>query len=309
MTQIIKNIETAVKELLGGSIVALPTETVYGLGANALDADAALKIFEAKQRPRFNPLIVHVKNVTDFEKYAEDIPDDVYKLAEKFSPGPISYIVKKKKIIPDIITSGSKFVALRVPSHELFRKVLEESGIPVCAPSANRFSGISPVCAEDVMKELGGKINYILDGGKSVLGIESTVVNFTEEGVEILRNGFITKEEIEKVIGKTISGFSEKNISPGMLKVHYAPEKPMYFVKSFDEVKHINDRKIGLLDFSGYKDSREIALNLFSDLRNLDEMNIDFIVCKKTEESGLGVAINERLEKAAKGYLPKELSG
>lgn len=305
MTKIIKNTDTAVRELLSGNIVALPTETVYGLGANALNAEAVVKIYEAKQRPRFNPVIVHVTDADEFEKYAEEIPQAVYKLAEKFSPGPISYVLKKRKIIPDMVTAGNDSVALRIPSHGLFQKVLMEAGVPVCAPSANRFGKISPTSAEEVLKELDGRINFILDGGKCSIGIESTVVSFIDEEIRILRHGFITKEEIEKVTGKTAGSKPDKLISPGMMKVHYAPNTPLYFVNGFEEVKKFKDKRIGVLNFSKYRDNREIALNLFSDLRILDEMNFDFIVCKKTEDEGLGMAINERLEKAASGYLPE----
>lgn len=304
MTKIITDTDIAVDELINGGIIALPTETVYGLCANALNPEAVIKIYEAKHRPRFNPIIVHVKDVSEFEKYAQDIPEVVYRLAEKFSPGPISYVLKKKNIIPDIVTAGNNSVALRVPAHELFKKVLDDSGIPVCAPSANIFTSISPVSALDVLKELGDKINYILDGGRCKIGIESTVVSFIEGEINILRHGFITKEEIEKITGKISYKKSDKFVSPGMMKVHYAPGTPMYFVNSFDEVKKIKNKKVGLLDFSKYKDNREIALNLFSDLRNLDEKNLDLIVCKRADDTGLGVAINERLEKAARGKLP-----
>lgn len=305
MTKIINDISVVSAEILSGNTVALPTETVYGLGANALNAEAVIKIFEAKHRPRFNPVIVHVKSVEEFEKYGENIPGAVYKLAEKFSPGPISYVVKKKKLIPYIVTAGSETVALRIPSHELFQKVLKETGVPICAPSANRFGKISPTTAEEVLKELDGKIRYILDGGRCSVGIESTVVSFIEEEVKILRHGYITREQIEEITGKTGVWNKPENISPGMLKIHYAPETPLYFVNDFEEIKKIKDRKIGILDFSKYRDNGETALNLFSDLRMLDEGGFDFIVCMKTDGIGIGAAINERLEKAGKGYLGK----
>ena len=221
MTQITKNIETAVEELINGQVVALPTETVYGLSANALVADSVLKIFEIKKRPQFNPLIVHVSNVTELEKYALNIPDDVYALAEKFSPGPITFVLKKKKIIRDVVTSGLDSVALRIPSHPMFREVLQISEIPLAAPSANMFGRISPTTAKEVMKELEGKVNYVLDGGKCKVGIESTVISFLDDRIKILRPGFITKENIENIIGKKV--FRGKNTditSPGLLKFH-----------------------------------------------------------------------------------------
>lgn len=303
VTKITTNIEIAAKEILNGNVVGLPTETVYGLGANALDKTAVIKIYETKERPEFNPVIVHVSDADDFEKYAVNIPENVYKLAEKFSPGPLTFVVKKKNVIPEIVTAGNDSVGLRIPSHPVFRKVLTETRLPIAAPSANMFGKISPTSAEDVLSELNGKINYILDGGKCEIGIESTVISFVENEIKILRHGYITKEQIEKVIGKLNYSTSKKIISPGQLKSHYAPSTPLYFVNDFNEVKNYTGKKIGLLDFSGYKDMKEIALNLFSDLRKLDSESFEFIVCKKVSDEGLGFAINDRLERAGYGQL------
>ncbi len=298
MTQIITNIDLAVNEILTGNVVALPTETVYGLGANALNVNAVIKIYETKDRPKFNPVIVHVYDVNDLQKYADNIPEAVYRLAEKFSPGPLTFVLKKKNIIPDIVTAGNESVGLRIPSHKLFREVLKASKLPVAAPSANRAGRISPTSAADVMSELNGKINYILDGGKSEIGIESTIISFLDDEIKILRHGYVTKEDIEKVTGKISDGVTDKIISPGLLKTHYAPRTPLYITENFEKVKNNNGKKIGILDFSKYKDSKEIALNLFSDLRKLDEMNFDYIVAKKVEDKGLGIAINDRLMRA-----------
>jgi len=302
VTKTVNQISIAVKEILSGNIVALPTETVYGLAANALNENAVLKIFEVKERPRFNPMIVHIYDIDQMEKYAIDIPEKVYLLAEKFSPGPITFIIKKKNIVPDIVTSGNDSVGLRIPAHPVFREVLKESGVPLSAPSANRSGKISPTSAKDVLKELDGKIDYILDGGNCSIGIESTVVSFID-GIEILRHGFITKGEIENIIGKVGKKNFDKIISPGLLKSHYAPSTPLYFTDDMNEMKKFSSDKIGILDFSKYKNKKEIALNLFSDLRNLDEMNFDMIVCEKTEDKGIGIAINERLEKASNGFI------
>ena len=212
MTRIIKNPDIAVKELLKGNVIALPTETVYGLGANGLDRNAVLKIFEVKKRPHFNPLILHVYSTDDFTKYCKNIPDVVYKLAEKFSPGPITFILSKKSIVPDIVTAGLDTVAIRIPSHNLFRIVLKKSGLVVAAPSANLFGRISPTSASDVLKELGGKINYILDGGQSKVGIESTVIGFINGKISILRHGFISEKDINSVTKGSI-----KILKPGIL--------------------------------------------------------------------------------------------
>lgn len=303
MTKIITDIKTAVNEIINGNVVGLPTETVYGLGANALSENAVIKIFETKSRPEFNPIIVHVSDLNEFEKYAVNTPEEVYKLADKFSPGPVTYILKKKNIIPDIVTAGNDSIGLRIPSHPVFRKVLQETGLPIAAPSANRSGKISPTSAEDVLSELNGKINYILDGGKCEIGIESTVISFTENEIKILRHGFVTREQIESVTGKKVNYGSDKIISPGQMKSHYAPATPLYFVNDYSEINNYALKKIGLLDFSKYRDTKEIAVNLFSDLRKLDSGNYDIIVCKKVEEKELGIAINDRLERAGRGHL------
>lgn len=305
MTRIIKNTRIAVSEILKGNVIGLPTETVYGLGADALNPDAVIKIFEVKRRPRFNPLIVHVHSAFEFEKYAKDIPGDVYKIAEKFSPGPVTFILKKKNIIPDIVTAGLDTVAIRIPDHPLFLKVLKNLGRPVAAPSANIFGRISPTNADDVFKELNGKINYILDGGRSKVGIESTIISFLNNKITILRPGFVTAAEIENITGKTV--ISRKNtgkiLSPGMLKSHYAPVKPLYITTDtyFEGRKEILGA--GILDLMKYNNLNTAVSKLFSALRKLDEKDYDFIIAIKVPDTGIGVAINDRLERASKGTV------
>lgn len=298
MTLITKDIDTAVKELLSGNVVGLPTETVYGLGADALNDKAVLKIYETKERPAFNPVIVHVYDIESMGKYSVNIPDEAYKLAEKFSPGPVTFVLRKRNNIPDIVTAGNDTIGLRIPSHPVFREVLKESDLPIAAPSANRAGRISPTSAEDVMSELKDRINFILDGGKCRIGIESTIISFTGEYPEILRHGFVTKEDIENVIGKTKEYHSGIIISPGQLKSHYAPSTPL--ICEDDLLKEdVSDKKTGKLDLSKYSDYKEIALNLFSDLRKMDEQNFDLIVWKKLKDEGLGIAINDRLSRAS----------
>ena len=299
MTIITKDFYKAAEEIISGNVVGLPTETVYGLGADALNENAVLKIYETKDRPVFNPVIVHVYDINELEKYAENIPDEAYKLAEKFSPGPVTFVLKKKRTIPDIVTSGNESVGLRIPSHKLFRKVLKETMLPIAAPSANRSGRISPTSAEDVLSELEGRINFILDGGTCEIGIESTIISFFDEDVKILRHGFVTKEDIEKVIGKISENKPGKIISPGLLKSHYAPVTPLRCVDDFERIKNVSDNNIGVLDFSKYNDFREIAMNLFSDLRKLDNQNYDLLVWKKLDDKGLGIAINDRLTRAS----------
>ncbi len=303
MTKIIKDIDIAADEIIKGNVIGLPTETVYGLGANALNENAVLKIFETKERPLFNPLIVHVSVIGELEKYGVDIPDEVYNLAEKFSPGPITYIVRKNKIIPDIVSAGLECIALRIPSHKMFREVLFRSEMPIAAPSANRSGKISPTSARDVLSELEGKIKYILDGGNCEIGIESTVMSFVGDEVKILRHGAVTKKEIEKVTGKILDGMNGKIISPGQSKNHYAPVTPLYIVQDFENLEKIKEKRIGVLDFSCYRNNREIALNLYSDMRKLDTEKFDLIICRKVKEQGLGIAINDRLQRASLGEM------
>jgi len=267
-----------------------------------------LKIFETKKRPDFNPLIVHVSGIEDFKKYTVEIPDEVYKIAEKYSPGPITYVIRKNKVIPDIVTAGMDTVALRIPSHDMFREVLNSCGKPIAAPSANMFGKISPTTAEEVKKELDGKIEYILDGGKCPIGIESTVISFAEDRIFILRPGFVTKEEIEKLLGKEIEDrkFNAGKLrSPGLLKSHYAPVTPLYFTDNIEYFKIIKGN-IGIVDFSKYGDLKDAALNLFSDLRKADEQKFDYIITSKVENKGLGIAINDRLLKASSGNITLE---
>lgn len=326
MTEITKKIDFAVSEILKGNVVALPTETVYGLGANGLNKNAVLKIYEIKKRPHFNPLILHIYSIDDLKKYAKHIPDEVYKLAESFSPGPITFVLEKKSIIPDIVTAGLDSVAVRFPSHKMFRRVLKECKVPIAAPSANMFGRISPVTARDVNKELKGKINYILDGGKCEVGIESTVISFLNDRVKILRPGYITQKDIEKVIGKklvenrklkaenrkwkkengkSIIGFAggKKYLSPGLLKSHYAPLTPLYIVEDLNSLTKISKQNFYHIDFSKYKNLKSIASNLFKEFRKADEKKYDFITIQKVENTGLGIAINDRIEKASTGNI------
>jgi L-threonylcarbamoyladenylate synthase len=307
MAEIIGDINLVVKELLKGKPVALPTETVYGLAANALNPDAVLNIYKIKNRPQFNPLIVHIKDIFDIEKYAIDIPEDVIILADKFSPGPLTFVLKKKSIIPDIVTAGLDTVALRIPAHKLFLEVLKKIDFPLAAPSANMFGKISPTTASEVQNEVKGKVKYILDGGKCNIGIESTVIDLSTDKISILRPGFITKEQIESVIGREVFYFEQdiqNNISsPGMLKSHYAPASPLYIYYDEPVLEFMKGKNYGFLDFSGYKNVKEIAVNLFSDLRKLDTENYEFILAKKVKDTGLGVAINDRLSRASKGTI------
>ncbi|MBI5403198.1 MAG: threonylcarbamoyl-AMP synthase [Ignavibacteriae bacterium] len=317
MTEITKKIGIAVKEILKGNVVALPTETVYGLGANGLNKNAVLKIYEVKKRPHFNPLILHLYGIDDLKKYAKHIPEEVYKLAEAYSPGPITYVLERKSIVPDIVTAGLDSVAVRFPSHKMFREVLKQSEVPIAAPSANRFGRISPVTARDVYKELNGKINYILDGGRCEVGIESTVISFLEGKIKILRPGYVTAKDIEKITGnkfrengkrKMENGKEhflnkKKYLSPGLLKSHYAPLTPLYIVEDLSALTRISKQNFYHINLSGYKNLKSAASNLFKEFRKADEKKYDFITIQKVENTGLGIAINDRIEKASTGTI------
>ncbi len=310
------DISFAADLLRKGELVAIPTETVYGLAANALNPDAVLKIYETKNRPAFNPLIVHVHDADDFSKYANEVPDLVKKLAKKFSPGPLTFVLPKKNIIPDIVTGGGETVALRVPGHPLTLKLLSQLDFPLAAPSANPFGYISPVNAFHVKDQLDGKIPYILDGGNCMVGVESTVVTVENGKLIVLRLGGVAVESLKDVAGDVelrINNSSNPN-SPGQLKSHYAPGIPLRFGNMEELLKKYPTEKKAILSFlqkhsdstilaeeilSPSGDLLEAARNLFSAMRRLDQSEAEIILAEKFPEHGLGLAINDRLERAA----------
>ncbi len=309
------DISKAVELLKKGELVAIPTETVYGLAANALNPDAVLKIFETKGRPSFNPLIVHVHDVREFRKYVKEVPELIKTLAEKFSPGPITFVLPKKNIIPDIVTGGGDTVALRIPGHPLTLKLLSQLDFPLAAPSANPFGYISPVDARHVKDQLDGKIPYILDGGQCMIGIESTVVTVIDKKLIVFRLGGVSLEDLKEVVGEVelrINNFSNPN-SPGQLKSHYAPRIPLRLGKIKELMGKYSGKKIAILSFTknyseecfanqvlSYSgDLHEAARNLFTALRKLDNSEAEIILAEKFPDHGLGLAINDRLERAS----------
>ncbi len=315
-TQTGTDIHHAVDLLKAGELVAIPTETVYGLAANALNPDAVLKIYETKGRPAFNPLIVHVHDFGEFEKYASEVHPLIKTLAEKFSPGPLTYVLPKKSIVPDIVTGGGETVALRVPGHPLTLKLLSQLDFPLAAPSANPFGYISPVLAEHVAEQLDGKIPYILDGGHSMIGLESTVVTVENNKLVVLRIGGVPLEDLHEVAGELELriNLSSNPKSPGQLKSHYAPRIPLVFGDVSQLIQSHSGKKIALLVFSERnhstnvvaqevlspaRDIKEAARNLFAALRRLDKTNADVILAERFPEFGFGLAINDRLERAA----------
>lgn len=309
-----KHIDTAAKTLENGGLVAIPTETVYGLAANALNEAAVLKIFEAKQRPFFDPLIIHIASLTDVSKYAELTDARLKSLAEGFWPGPLTLLLPKKSIVPDLVTSGLPQVAVRVPKHELTLELLRKVNFPLAAPSANPFGYVSPTEPDHVNKQLGDKVDYILDGGKCEVGLESTIVGVEEEVVCVYRLGGLSIEEIEKEIGKVELrlNLSSDPKAPGQLKNHYAPGKPL-FIGDLEVLKQKNQsKKIAAITFgdklisdvsyvynlSEKGETKEAAVNLFSVLRKIDETDADVIIVEPLPDEGLGRAINDRLKRA-----------
>lgn len=316
MAEIGKNTEHAAEILLKGGLVAIPTETVYGLAANALNETAVLSIFEAKQRPFFDPLIIHVSSLEAAKKYAHFNDHRLLTLAETFWPGPLTLLVPKKEIIPALVTSGLEQVAIRVPNHPLTLELLEKLNIPLAAPSANPFGYVSPTEPKHVNKQLGDKLDYILDGGSCKVGIESTIVGIEDNKVCVYRLGGLALEELEKVIGKVELriNLSSDPKAPGQLKNHYAPKKPL-FIGDLDKLIHEHKTKqltvicfgkkinVGkncvLLNLSETKNMQEAAINLFKFLRLADENDSDNVLCEFLPDEGLGKAINDRLKRAA----------
>jgi len=310
-----QDIDIAADYIREGRLVAFPTETVYGLGANALNPLAVAKIFELKERPSFDPLIVHIASVDDLDKLTVNKDSRVLQLAEKFWPGPLTIVLPKSDIVPDIVTSGLDTVGIRMPNNPIALELIRKAGCPIAAPSANKFGRVSPTTAQHVKKQLPN-VDYILDGGKTQVGIESTIITLNEKGFEILRHGVITREDLESVVPfHSGRDTSDSIVAPGMLKSHYSPNKPLYFLGDV----HLNDMQrsnAGLLSFNttdteGYKmviplstsgNLREYAVNLFAAIHKMEESDVEYIVAEPVEELGIGLAIMDRLHKAAFRY-------
>jgi L-threonylcarbamoyladenylate synthase len=316
MAQIGTDFKYAKDLLCEGNLVAIPTETVYGLAANGLNEAASLKIFEAKERPFFDPLILHTHSILEVEKYATWHDDRLKKLAEKFWPGALSILLPKKNSVPQLITSGLVQVAVRVPNHPLTLSLLQSLDFPLAAPSANPFGYISPTAAQHVNAQLGNKIAYILDGGECSVGLESTIVGIENNELCIFRLGGISLEEIEACIGEVelkINTSSNPN-SPGQLKNHYSPRKPIIIgdvehlasenrnktitAITFEE-RNYGKQNVKNLCLTKNKNMNEAAINLFKFLRMADEDESEIIVAEYVPSIGLGRAINDRLKRAA----------
>lgn len=337
-------ISKAVRLLNEGDVVALPTETVYGLGANALDADAVAKVFAAKERPSFDPLIIHLATREQIHEYCEISPElneIVQKLIQEFWPGPLTMVLPKKDIIPDIVTSGLATVAVRMSADPIMQEVCKAFGKPIAAPSANRFGRISPTSAGAVLKELDGRIPLIVDGGACNAGLESTIIRVevgeVKPQLHLLRAGPVVKEDLQKfgkvIRPKKLTERAKKALlekmeqeggnsveAPGMLDSHYAPSTPLYifdkpgdFVpeegKSYALLSYRGQAKDGYMELHDWDVVEELSpgkgklgeasVRLFHMLRILDESGVDAIVAEPVAETGLGVAINDRLRRAS----------
>jgi L-threonylcarbamoyladenylate synthase len=307
-------VEEASALLAAGQIVALPTETVYGLAASALDPEAAARVFEAKERPAFDPLIVHLPSLDWLDRLTTAAFDPlVQSLIQRFWPGPFTLVLARRPIVPDIVTSDLPTVALRMSAHPLFRAVLDHFGAPVAAPSANRFGRISPTAAQHVLEELDGRIPLILDGGPCAVGIESTVVAPIDGALHLLRAGPITAEDLAPFA--PVLPPPSAIASPGQLPSHYAPLTPLRLLSSAAEVDKFKPAgPAGLLAWSRpfrpaqfaamevltlRSDPREAAARLFAAMRHLDSLGLDLIVAEPPPPAGLGAAILDRLRKAS----------
>jgi L-threonylcarbamoyladenylate synthase len=308
----------AAELLRSGHAVALPTETVYGLAADALKSEAVVKIFEAKERPRFDPLIVHLPDREWLERIAridQDSRGPIEKLIAQFWPGPLTLVLPRGEIVPDIVTAGLDTIAVRISAHPLFAEIIREFDSPLAAPSANRFGRVSPTTAQHVLDELDGRIPLIVDAGPTLHGIESTIVAVRNGRLELLRRGPITTEQLSAFGEVVLADAAPRLEAPGQLPSHYAPRTPLVLTHDLHSFAVPSDKKYGLLawnssarvkqfaetrQLSSSQDLREAAANLFRYLRELDQLNLDLLVAEELPEEGLGAAINDRLCRAAK---------
>jgi L-threonylcarbamoyladenylate synthase len=326
-------IRQAADVILRRGLVAFPTETVYGLGANALDEEAVAKIFHAKGRPSNDPLIVHLTSVDELNIVASQVPPIVHTLAAAFWPGPLTLVLPKQPHVPASVTAGLDTVAVRVPSHPVALALIHTSGVPIAAPSANRFGHTSPTTAAHVMDDLSGRIDMVLDGGPTSVGVESTVLDITRTPPMLLRPGGVSREAIEKVIGpielrnNRPNSDEEAQVSPGLLGKHYTPNAELVLCRGnkasaletlskLAEQAQAEGRSVGLLlandDMTSFEsmpcipyplgasnDLESIARNLYAGMRTLDDKNVSLILTRDFGEQGLGLAIHDRLLRAA----------
>ncbi|MBM3186046.1 MAG: threonylcarbamoyl-AMP synthase [Bacteroidetes bacterium] len=311
-TEIGTDLKIAIEQLQKGELVAIPTETVYGLAADGTNNLAIHKIFEAKGRPKTNPLILHFSNSEAISPYIKDFPKELEKLAELFWPGPLTLLLNKSNLVPDIITSGHDRVAVRVPAHSITLDLLKNLPFPLAAPSANLYGKISPTKTEHVFNQLKGKIPYILEGGPCNKGLESTIVGMENEKLIIYRLGSISVEDIENVLGfkpKVNINSNETPLTSGMVKHHYAPTTPLFFIDSINDIDKTNSYGFIFFqnDFMGVSNKiilsetgnlNEAARNLYNAMHTMDSQGFEKIYIERFPENELGRTINDRLKRA-----------
>lgn len=327
-TKILKPTQDSIKEaceiIKNGGVVAIPTETVYGLFADATKADACANIFKAKERPQDNPLIVHVCDYDMLNKVALEVPEDAIKLAEAFWPGPLTMILKKRDIIPDQTSAGLDTVGIRMPSNPVILEMISKTGLPLAGPSANRSGRPSPTDALTVYNDMNGRIPMVLDGGNCKIGVESTVISLAGEKPILFRPGYVTAKQIEEVLGKEIiisKGISEelkrgeKVLSPGLKHKHYAPKAEVVIVNApFEKYKELVEKEnatalcfdeycdkldVKTVSYGSVKDSASQAVQLFHALRQLDEIDATKVYAMMPSTEGVGLAVYNRLLRAA----------
>lgn len=306
----------AARVLQAGGLVAFPTETVYGLGAQAFDARAVVRIFEAKRRPAFDPLIVHLAGAGDLPRVAAAVPLAAERLAERFWPGPLTLVLPRVESLPDIVTSGLPSVGVRVPDHPAARALILAAGTPVAAPSANPFGYVSPTTAAHVAELLGDAVELVLDGGPCRVGVESTIVSLLQDPPALLRPGGVAREEVEELLGcrLRVVPSSDRPQAPGQLTKHYATRTPLRLLEAGEAVAAPAGGRVGLLarerEASGFEavevlapdgQPRTAAARLFAALRHLDGLGLDQILAEPWPEEGLGLALMDRLRRCAAG--------
>lgn len=313
------SVSEAARLLREGEVVAIPTETVYGLAGNAFEPEALAKIFAAKERPTFDPLIVHIADIAQLADIAKDIPDEAYKLAEAYWPGPMTIILPKKDCIPDLCTSGLPSVAVRFPSHPVAQAIIKESGLPLAAPSANLFKHVSPTTAEHVAAQLADRIAGIVDGGPCSVGVESSIISLVGKPT-VLRPGAITPEMFSKVLGEvaikeSTSKPGQPMLAPGQCDTHYRPQVPLYYGEIPEGCKlpaHTVRIAFGkqegpvpaTVNLSESGDMVEATSKLYAFMHDLDNPDYDLILVDPIPNTGIGMAINDRLKRASVKALP-----
>ncbi|MCL2861375.1 MAG: L-threonylcarbamoyladenylate synthase [Firmicutes bacterium] len=298
------NIQLCANAIKNGEVVAFCTETVYGLGADAFSIDAVKKIFSLKGREEDNPLIVHISDISQVHELAREVPDRALKLMQKLMPGPISIVLKKSKKVPGIVTAGLDTVAIRMPRNASALELIKHSGIPIAAPSANISGTPSPTIAQHVENDFKNKLQFVLDGGQCEIGIESSVIDLSGSMPRILREGKVTKEEIEAVLGEKVEVLTNSNkpLSPGMKYKHYAPKAQVIFIEHGGYPilpVGLRGKKVKIISMKNCISTDEYAKNLFLNFRKADDEGYEVIVCELARDAGIGRAINNRIRKAS----------